>query len=158
MGWAGTGVTQVKLADALHGVSLLSLDTTPIIYFMERNPAYVSLVRETLRRVVQGDFKAMTSVVTLTEVLTLPRRVGDTASETAYQNFLLQGRNLTLTTIDTVVADRAATLRANYGLRTPDALQIAAALTAGADAFLTNDSGLRRVTELRVLILNDMEL
>jgi predicted nucleic acid-binding protein len=43
-------------------------------------------------------------------------------------------------------------------LRTPDALQIATALEAGCEAFLSNDAGLRRVTELRVLILDDLEL
>lgn len=43
-------------------------------------------------------------------------------------------------------------------LRTPDALQIAAALVAGCEAFLTNDAGLKRVTELRVLVLDELEM
>ncbi|MBK9715381.1 MAG: PIN domain-containing protein [Kouleothrix sp.] len=60
--------------------------------------------------------------------------------------------------IDAVVADQAAELRASYGLRTPDALQIAAALAAGCTAFLTNDARLQRVTELRVLVLDELEL
>lgn len=36
-------------------------------------------------------------------------------------------------------------------------LQIATALTAGCEAFLSNDSSLKRVTELRVLTLDDLE-
>jgi predicted nucleic acid-binding protein len=41
---------------------------------------------------------------------------------------------------------QAASLRARYGLRTPDALQISVALAAGCSAFLTNDARLQRVT------------
>jgi predicted nucleic acid-binding protein len=42
-------------------------------------------------------------------------------------------------------------------LRLPDALQIAVALEAGCEAFLTNDLTLKRVVELRVLVLDDLE-
>jgi predicted nucleic acid-binding protein len=56
------------------------------------------------------------------------------------------------------VAEQAADLRARYGLRTPDALQIATGLTAGYAALLTDDARLQRVTELRVLVLDELEL
>jgi predicted nucleic acid-binding protein len=49
-------------------------------------------------------------------------------------------------------------LRARYNLRTPDALQISAALETSCQAFLTNDTQLKRVTELRMLILDELEL
>jgi predicted nucleic acid-binding protein len=41
-------------------------------------------------------------------------------------------------------------------LRTPDALQIAACLAHGAEAFVTNDRRLRRVTEIEVKVLEDL--
>jgi predicted nucleic acid-binding protein len=56
------------------------------------------------------------------------------------------------------IAEQAASLRARYGLRTPDALQIATALAADCGAFVTNDARLQRVTELRVLVLDELEL
>ena len=34
----------MKLTDALRGVSRLFLDTAPVIYYVERNPAYIALV------------------------------------------------------------------------------------------------------------------
>jgi predicted nucleic acid-binding protein len=55
------------------------------------------------------------------------------------------------------VAESAAELRARYNLSLTDALQMAAALAAGCDAFLTNDTALKRVTELRVLVLDDLQ-
>jgi len=51
-----------------------------------------------------------------------------------------------------------AELRARHNLRTPDALQIAAALVTGCQAFLTNDGSLKRVTDLSVLVLDELSL
>lgn len=53
--------------------------------------------------------------------------------------------------------DLASDLRAKYAIRTPDALQIAAGLSLGATGFLTNDGRLKRVTELEVLLLDEIE-
>lgn len=144
--------------DALAGVDRLSLDTAPIIYFVERNLAYVDRVREVFRRVTVGTLSAHSSVITLAEVLTLPKRLGDDALAQRYRRLLLRSRNFTLGPINATIAERAADLRARYGLRTPDALQIATGLVAGCAAFLTNDGRLRRVSELRVLVLDDLTL
>jgi predicted nucleic acid-binding protein len=40
----------------------------------------------------------------------------------------------------------------------PDALHVACAIDTGCDAFLTNDTGIKRVSEIRILILDDLEL
>lgn len=54
------------------------------------------------------------------------------------------------------IAQKAAEIRAAYGLRTPDAIQFATALQAGVTYFLTNDRGLRKFTEINVLVVNDL--
>ncbi len=74
------------------------------------------------------------------------------------QRFLLRSRNFSLDLVTADIAEQAADLRARYGLRTPDALQVATALAAGCAALLTNDARLQRVTELRVLVLDEIEL
>jgi predicted nucleic acid-binding protein len=53
------------------------------------------------------------------------------------------------------VARRAVVLRAKYGIRVPDALQIAASLEAEDTAFVTNDQRLVKVEELHVLQFDD---
>lgn len=97
-------------------------------------------------------------MVALTEVLTKPKKVGDTKTENEYRDLLLHSRNFKLILIDSTDAERAADLRARYNLRTPDALQVAAALETDCQAFLTNDTQLKRVTDLRVLVLDELEL
>jgi predicted nucleic acid-binding protein len=57
--------------------------------------------------------------------------------------------------VDRETAWRAAELRAVHRLQPAAALQIATCLQHGANAFFTNDRILKRVTELRVLFLND---
>ncbi len=97
-------------------------------------------------------------MITLTEVLTQPYRIGNNVLAQRYRHFLLHSRNFAHDPITTDIAEQAADLRTRYGLRTPDALQIATALTTGCVALLTNDTRLQRVTELRVLVLDDLEL
>ncbi len=147
-----------KLDDALTNVAKLGFDTAPLIYFVERNPKFVDLMREVVRRVDAGQISGFSSMVALIEVLTKPKKVGDTKTEIEYRDLLLYSRNFKLLLIDSTVAERAADLRARYNLRTPDALQIASAIETGCQAFLTNDIQLRRVADLRVLILDELEL
>ncbi|MEK6299234.1 MAG: type II toxin-antitoxin system VapC family toxin [Acidobacteriota bacterium] len=148
----------IKLDDALEGVTRLGFDTSPFIYFVERNPKYLDLVREVIRRVDLGEIEGLSSVVTLTEVLTKPKQSGNAVIEAEYSSLLLTSRNFALLPISIGVAEIAADLRARYSIRTPDALQIAATLSVGCQAFLTNDAALRRVNDLRILVLDQLEL
>ena len=47
------------------------------------------------------------------------------------------------------------TLRAQYNIRIPDALQIATALESGATVFVTNDRRLKKVQDLHVIVLQE---
>jgi predicted nucleic acid-binding protein len=147
-----------KLDDALTGVTRLGFDTAPIIYFVEAHPQYDALVTEVFQRVADGALTGYTSVIALTEVLVHPLRHSDAHLQQQYRDLLLNSDNFETCSVDPHIAELAADLRARYNLRTPDALQIAAALDANCEAFLTNDAALRRVTELRVLVLDDLEL
>lgn len=152
------GSSPVKISDALANVSRLCVDTMPFIYFVEQNPAYLKKVRMVLTQITNGNIEGVSSVITLTEVLTLPIRLGRTDLEQAYRQILLQGKNFRLISINETIASRAVHLRAQYNLKTPDALQIATAVEAGCEAFLTNDLTIKRVQEVKVLVLDELEL
>ncbi len=148
----------MKIADALTGVTSLGIDTAPFIYLIEKHLAYLDRVRAIFAEVAQGKMSGISSIVTLTEVLTQPLKNNNMTLEQAYRRILLRSRHVKLLAIDAPTAERAARLRATYTLRTPDAFQIATALQAGCQAFLTNDRGLSRVMDLRILVLDDLEL
>jgi predicted nucleic acid-binding protein len=147
-----------KLDDALQGVQRLGVDTAPVIYFIEVNPQYDALISEIFRRISIGVLEGLCSVITLTEVLVQPLRHGDQQVAQDYTDLLLHSQHFATVSIGAAIATTASDLRARYNLRTPDALQIAAALKNDCQAFLTNDTALRRVTEIRVLVLDDIEL
>ena len=81
------------------------------------------------------------------------RRQGDLL--TFVRRAITAGVNTDFQGID-AVGDAAAELRARYNVSLTDAFQVAAALAGLCDAFLTNDTALRRVTELVVLVLDDL--
>ncbi len=147
-----------NLKGSLAGVSILGMDTSPIIYFIEAHPRYDDLVTQVFEWIHAGSLLGVTSVIGLAEVLALPLRQGDAVLQKQYRDLLLQSEHFQTIAIDAGLAERAADLRARYQLRTPDALQIAAALHSGCQAFLTNDGGLKRVTDLDILVLDELEL
>jgi len=147
----------MKLDDGLRGVTRIGLDTAPIIYFVEANPRYDALVTPIFQEIARGKLGAFTSAITLVEALVQPLINSEPRLLQAYRDLLLRGANIATRSIDPAVAERAAGLRAQYQLRTLDALQLAVALEAGCEAFLTNDSRLQRVSELRVLVVDQME-
>jgi predicted nucleic acid-binding protein len=147
-----------KLADSLRGVTRLGLDTVPFIYFVEARQPHLPLVDAVIQHIDRGDFDGVTSVITLAEVLVHPFLHNDQMLQQEYRDLLLRSRNFETVDIDVPTAEHAAELRARYRLTTPDALQLAVALDKGCEAFLTNDLTLKRVTELRVLVLDELEL
>jgi predicted nucleic acid-binding protein len=152
-------MTKMPLAQALAGVRQIMFDTPPVIYFVEANPQYDAVVAAVFQQVDQGILIGVTSLVTLVEVLTGPLRVGNQALAQRYRDLLTGSTHFYLqTTITLAESEQAAEFRARYNLKTPDALQIAIGLSAGSDVFLTNDGAFKRINEMKVLVLDELEL
>lgn len=131
-----------------------ALDTALFIYYIEANEAFLPLVAPIFEDVAAGRREVVTSSLTLLEVLVVPYRAGNLALASRYEAYLSGSRGVRLVDIDRSHLRTAAQLRALHpGVRTPDALQLAAALSAGCSAFVTNDRELPAVPGLRVLKL-----
>ncbi|MGI9036289.1 MAG: type II toxin-antitoxin system VapC family toxin [Pyrinomonadaceae bacterium] len=148
----------MKLNDALKNVSLIAFDTAPIIYFVEANPNYDALVTAIFQKVEDEKIIGITSVISLCEVLVHPIRNQNFTLKQRYFDILQNSPNFVTKSINSSIAGRAAELRSKYNLRTPDALQIATALENGCDSFLCNDNGLKRISEIQILVLDNLEL
>ena len=136
--------------------SRLYLDANAIIYAAETPERFPSL-GVVLDRVDLGDLSAITSALTLAEVLVMPLRKANALAVASYQNRLASGPTLTVADVSRDVLIRAATIRATTpAVKLPDAIHAATALVAGCDVFLTNDLRLRSVPGLRVVTLADL--
>ena len=63
---------------------------------------------------------------------------------------------LEMVPIDEAISVKAAQLRAKYGFRTPDAVQLASVIQKKGDVFITNDRGLKNVKEIKILTLEEI--
>jgi predicted nucleic acid-binding protein len=99
----------VKVAQALTGVRRLCIDTAPFIYFIERHPDYVELMRTIFRVIEESEDQVVTSPVTITEVLSKPIQAKDTELIKSYRELLLDSEKITIESISTTVAEKAAT-------------------------------------------------
>ncbi len=149
----------IKIQDVLATVTQMGMDTDAIIYFVEADATYKAILSNVFARIDTGQIIGVTSTIALTETLVRPIRNKDTAQQQKMRDLLLNSRNMVSVPVDSAIAGIAADLRARYNMRTPDALHAATAINSGCDAFLTNNgSDFRRVSELNVLILSELEL
>jgi predicted nucleic acid-binding protein len=144
----------VTIDALLQTVSSIYVDTAPFIYFIEDTPEFSSTVTHLFSRL--GTFSIYTSTLTLTETLTKPLKTGDTYLVQNYRNLLKHTKNIYLLSVNSTIAEYTAEIRAEYRLKTPDALHIATALYANCPIFLTNDIELKRVQQLDVIMVTDL--
>ena len=138
------------------GQGPVALDTVTFIYLIEEHPKFLPVVEPVFTAIDSGKLSAVTSSLTLLEVLVVPYRAGDRALAERYERILTHARGLELREIDHAQLRAAAYLRAAHrGIRSPDAIQVAAALAAGCSTFLTNDRDLPSIPGLAVLQLRD---
>ncbi len=132
-----------------------ALDTVAFIYWIEESRDYLELLSSIFGAADDGDIEIVSSALTLLEVLVVPYRAGQLHLADRYEALLTRGRNVRLLEIDRAQLRAAAQLRALHGLRTPDALQLAAALSARCTVFVTNDRSLPDIPGLQILQLRD---
>jgi predicted nucleic acid-binding protein len=138
------------------GAGPLALDTVAFIYFIEENTRFLPALESVFEAIDEGRLAAVTSSLTLLEVLVVPFRSGNAVLADRYEEALTRGRGLTLIGIDRGQLRAAAQLRSVFPrLRAPDAIQVSAALSAGCSSLLTNDRELPVIPGLRILQLKD---
>ena len=128
-----------ELQEAIRGRRLVLLDTMVWIYLLDAHPRYADLAAVVLRGVEEGGNAGIISSITLAELLTAPARAGDERALRDYELYLAHFPNLTIAPCDAATARQAARVRAQTGLRLPDAIVLATGHLAGADVVVSND-------------------
>ena len=134
---------------------ILFLDACVLIYRVEEVVpwnAHLTKLLANLRRKYAGLQLAVSRLSHL-ECHVQPLRDSDDALLARY-DALFAAPELHNVDIDANVIEGATRIRAQFGLRAPDAIQAASCLSLGAEhIFLTNDAAFRRVPKLALRIL-----
>jgi len=131
----------------------VGVDTSIFIYFIEEHPRFLPVLQPLFREVDEGHKVMVTSALTLLEVLVVPYRSGDHLLANRYEAPLTRSRGVRMAEISRDHLRAAAQRRAATGVKTPDALQLVAALAAECAAFLTNGRHLPTIPGLHILQL-----
>jgi predicted nucleic acid-binding protein len=132
------------------------VDANCIIYSVEKVTPYAERLRPIWEAAAAGSIRIVSSEVTLLETLVRPLKEGNHRLEQFLLAFLQGSNEVRLVPVDARILLRAALVRAETGLKTPDAIHAATALASECAMFLTNDPGFRRVHDLPVVILGEV--
>ncbi|MDD3363838.1 MAG: type II toxin-antitoxin system VapC family toxin [Syntrophomonas sp.] len=131
------------------------VDTAPIIYLIEEHPVYSHEVSEIFDKTSTGNIQVITSVITLIEVLTKPYKLDQIDLVNTYRDFFCNSKGFSVIDINTDIAELTAKIRAEFGFKLPDAVQLAIFEHNGCDYFITNDKQLKKYDINRVHVLGE---
>ena len=133
-------MSRSSLQQAVPPDTEILLDTSVILAYLNAretvSPVATVVIDEFVRT---GRNRATISAVSVAETLVRPFASG-AAAVALVEGFLLHFPNLTILGVDDDVARQAGRLRAVSGLKTPDGLVVATALSAGIPVVVANDA------------------
>lgn len=145
-----------RLRHVLAGHKSLLLDTMVFSYHLSNHSRYAPLTTVILETIESGKASGLTTTLTLAELLTVPAQRDDRRAMQEYELYLTHFPNLRIVPLDVALARETARVRGATRLRTPDAIQVAAARLYGADAIITNDRRWTgQVTQPALVLLDD---
>jgi predicted nucleic acid-binding protein len=132
------------------------LDTNVFIYQLEANSRYLTLTEQIFSWLERPGSTAVTSTITMMELLVHPYRELDEARADTFYGLLSTYPNLDWIAPNLEIADLAARIRAVHRLPSTDALQAATAAHAKATGLITNDPVFRRAEAFETLVLDEI--
>lgn len=136
--------------------SPIFLDSSCFIYLLEKHPKYFEIIKPIFSMMSIDKAFAVTSIITVTEVLTKPFGNKNDDLVEHYLEAFSEIPNLEIVDPNYKIAVEAAKIRSEHNLNLPDAYQLAMAVESKCKTFLTNDKGLKRFKGLDVVILDEL--
>ena len=134
--------------EALPDQALLLIDSAPIIYVLEGRARLADRFQPLFAAHAEERLRFAVTTITIAEVMAGPLQAGDEELAQRYRAVL---QSWQVVDLDIQVAETAARLRATLKLKLTDAVQAASAVSINADALVTHDRDLSRLTSIRVI-------
>src|SRR3989344_3447731 len=131
----------------------VGLDTSILIYFLEKHPDCFRQVRRIMDELEARQITGVFSIIGLIEILTGAKKSHEYDMAADYKRLITNYPNVTISGISESIVDIASDLRARYKISTPDAIHLATAIDFGAEKFIINDVNLKKIKEIIVEVL-----
>lgn len=128
--------------DDLPADALVLVDTGPVIYVLDGHREFGPKFRPLFEAHDAGRLRLAVTPITIMETLGGPARDNDRIRAAKYYAVLT---GWIVVPTDASIAASAARIRAEYKLKSLDAIQIASAFHIDADAFVTHDRDFERI-------------
>ena len=146
--------SRMGLSEMLVGKTVF-FDSAPFIYVFEDNPPYKKLLAPIFLAVDVNTIRAVSSLITVVEVLSKPYCLEQWGLVKRYHVFFGDQSKIKLLPQTMEVADLTARIRGQYGQKTPDAIQWATATLNNVDYYLTNDLRFKALNDKRILFVDE---
>ncbi|WP_042683800.1 type II toxin-antitoxin system VapC family toxin [Candidatus Nitrosotenuis chungbukensis] len=120
------------------------IDTNIILNAKNVNESYSTYSLQVLDAVEDGLIQGIISIISIAELCTGYYSQGDMKGKEELLAHLISNKGFVIVDLDLEIADAAAKIRADTGLRLPDSIIIAAGLAEGAQYFVTHDKELKK--------------
>lgn len=134
----------------------MALDSSVLIYHLEKVAPYCEMTQHLVKVIAAESISCTISALSVTELLARPYKLKDIEKVRLFENFIQSLPGAKIQSVNYPIAKLAASIRADYNIRTPDAILISTAFNAGTQCFITNDIALKKIslTGLEVLIMD----
>jgi predicted nucleic acid-binding protein len=132
------------------------LDANVFIYAVEGFERYAALCTAILQSIEDMKIHAVTSELSLAEVLVRPLKLQNAGVVESYKNLIQSQFDLKVVPVSREILVTAATIRATSGCRMPDAIHIATAQDMKSEFFFTADKAIKVSAPLRVVTLDEL--
>ena len=141
---------------ALEKSRVLFLDTGAVVRLLQMHPDYYPVVSSVLDFAYENNLTILVSNVTLFELSKKAFAAGEGLLSRQYREFFEQSRNVKACEVTGEIAVKAAELAAK-NLSTEESMRLATAYVCGADCILTDCTAFRDMTDIPVVLLDEVE-
>ncbi|MBI3443085.1 PIN domain-containing protein [Candidatus Woesebacteria bacterium] len=132
---------------AIADYNVIAIDSLVFSYYFHDTQPYVFLSEVIIEKIADKTTYVKTSVISYLETLSFPGFDEDGDKLSFIKSFFFIQPALEIVDLGSTLAEKAAELRRIYHLLTPDAVQLATAITNKVDVFITNDEHFKKVRQ-----------
>jgi len=123
------------------------LDTNIFLNVKNREEPYYEASKQVLDAVDNGKIHAIVSIISIAELCAGYYSVGDERGKQELLMHLMSSKGYSIMELNLKLAAAAGRIRAETGLRLPDAIIVASGLEKGATCIVTHDEEFRRANQ-----------